>query len=645
MSVRDFAPGKEVLQPRGMWSAVAQKRKGNPERASFMQNGRINPGVAASRAGTSAVTAAAGMVTGIFNWITPGSVNLVLFLDAGSLKSLIQGGAVTTLLATPPATRAPSFADLDIWTYIAGYDALGNGTMQVEIYDGATLDKAFRAPVTLTAATAVDGGPGQCTAGTHYIGFIYQNRSGFAGKPSSSIGGAPISVSITAGLRKINISVTLPALADGGGNAALFLIMTRTDTPNTWYFMPTDPQTGGVGDQPVPLNAAVTLNFVANLSDEDMAQSLAGDTANENFLLLTQDGAGNGPFNPSFVVAYGQRMCYGVGPLLYVSDINNPQHLTADQHVVTPPNKRNLGFAFPLPGSTDLYLTGDRWTSRITDNSDVPATWAQPFKVSDSLGAPFPACVCYRTGGNYAWIVTEAGVYYFDGTYGEKPITYLVSDLWKRVNWPLAYAIEIADDVNGLKLYVAVPMDGNSEPNAMFCIDYQNGMTFDEVDISLDLFTPTFFSSIGIVKELATGQSNLWIGPSLAGNIAHLDATTHNDQGAAIDSFWESGLVRGKNEWNSRMIRVGNLDIWIRGLGTLLLTLFGPDKVQSVTAQLMGNSGVPMALTPAPGTMGQAKFDLSKVENYTVRVETNAVDSWWELSGFTGYSKADLFNR
>jgi hypothetical protein len=59
----------------------------------------------------------------------------------------------------------------------------------------------------------------------------------------------------------------------------------------------------------------------------------------------------------------------------------------------------------------------------------------------------------------------------------------------------------------------------------------------------------------------------------------------------------------------------------------------------------MSNSGVPMALSSDPGIMGQAKFDLSKVENYTVRFGTNAVNEWWELSGFTGYSRADLFNR
>lgn len=477
-----------------------------------MQNARVNPGVAAKRPGTSIVAPATGKVTGLFNWVSPSGNNYVLYRDGAFILSLQQPATLATLFSALGATLRPSFADLDIWTYFCGYDVNSAGTFQCQIYDGANVDTAFRGPLVLTAASAVDGGAGQCTAGTHYIGFVYQNRSGFAGKPTTAVAGVPISVTLNAGLRQVNISVTLPAQPDGGGNATLFLIMTRSDTPNTWYFIPTDALSGSIGSQPVPHNAITTLNFVASLSDEDMAAS--ADPANNQFLLLTQDGAGNGPFNPSFVVPYGQRMCYGVGPSLYVSEINNPQQITGDQNVVTTPNKRNIGFAFPLPGSTDLYLTGDRWTSRVTDNSDVPATWAQPIKVSDSLGAPFPACVCYRTGGPYAWVVTEAGVYYFDGSYGEKPLTYLVKDLWARVNWTAAYAIECADDVVGLKLYVAVPLDGATEPNAIFCIDYQNGMTFDQVDISLDLFTPAVFSSIGVVKEVADDVTNLWIGPS-----------------------------------------------------------------------------------------------------------------------------------
>ena len=641
MSVRSFTPSKEIVSPRGMWSALAQRRKGNPERASFMQNARISPGVVASRPGTSAILAAAasGIVTGLYNWVAPSGSNYVTYRDGTAIKAFLQQtSSILTLLSTIGSTLRPSFADLDIWLYFTGYDTLGAGTLQARIFDGTNVDKAFRGPITLTAVVPAIGDAGQCSAGTHFLGFVYQNRTGFSGVPTTSIaiptapasstyptltvptftatqplgtglivgsldtpngitvyrsvdfagwincssnkvvgcllyidghycgqstygylrndaaqnnpssdnpyigfnfgfdvsslaagrhswyqvailddgrtlqfppnnfnvspgGAVPISITLGSDGLQIDVSVTLPPLTDGGGNAALFLILTRADNPDLWYFMPTDSQTGAIGEQPVPFNTAATLNFVANLSDGDMADSLAGDTASEQFLLLVQDGSGNGPFAPSFVVVYGQRMCYGVGSSLYVSNINDPQHVTGDQHVVTMPNKRVIAYAFPLPGSTDLYLTGDRWTSRVTDNSDVPATWAQPILVSEALGAPFPACVCYRTRGDYAWVVTEAGIYVFSGTYADRPVTYLCSDQWQRVNWAAAYAIETADDVVGLRFYAAVPLDGATTPSHLFCIDYTNGLTYDQVDISLDNFAQPF-SSIAIVKEL-----------------------------------------------------------------------------------------------------------------------------------------------
>lgn len=652
MPVKSWTPGKEVLNPRGFWSATAQKRKGNPERASYMQNMRVSPGVVGPRPGTSNVPgfpATAGLVSCLFNWTTQTNSNLVLYQDATTVKSFDQGTlANPTLLADTLMARAASFSDFDIWTYFCGYDVQAAGVYQVEIFDGINTDKAFRGPITLISATATDGGAGQCTIGTHYLGVVYQNRTGYSGVPTTTVASVPIAITLGADGRLINLAVSLPALPDGGGNSTLFLVMTRADNPANWYFIPTDAQTGSIGEQPVPFNTPVTLNFVASLSDEDIAAS--ADSANSQFLLLTQAPDGTGPFNPSYVGAYGERMYYGVGPVLYISDINNPQSITGDQNEVSMPNKRNIGYAFPLPGSTSLYLTGDRWTAYVTDNSDVPGTWPQPILVSGALGTDFPNCVCYRTAGNYAWVVTEVGPYSFNGIYDERPLTFLVSDNWKRINWKSRYAIQVADDVLNLKLYIGVPLDGSTECNYMFVFDYQNTPTgatpaFDTVDISLDVYSPVLFGSLAIVKEAASGLSNLWIGPDTAGNVNRLDDTTKNDNGVAVDRVWESGLIRGSDVSRS-MIRCGPADLWARGNGTLNTTLFGPDHQQSVILPLLLGAGIPApGLTPQPGQMYAFKGDMSKVENFTFQFRTNTVDSWFELSMLRAYLRADIANR
>lgn len=719
---------KEVLSPRGMWSILAQRRKGTPSRASFMQNMRVSPGVVATRPGTSAVISATGRITGIWNWLTPSGDNLVLYQEQDSIQRYRQSdGDRLDIMNFLTTSYCPSFADLDVWTYLSTFDTASDGVIEARVYDGQNLDYCFRGPLAFTDATAVDAGVGQCTAGTHYLGFIYQNRTGYAGIPTtvasyeitatsntnpdvitapdqnfqngdpilisgstgdtlinsagtaltSAPGGpfsianpggfpipgngvytgggvvrGPMSVTLATGNRQINITITFVNPDDGGTDAdgavqaQLFPIMTRADNPAKWYYVP-----GAEQDVPVSPGSS-TLTFVLNLSDEDMAAGVA-DSADDQFNLFARENVNTGvsppPLLPSFVVAYGQRMCYGVGTALYASDAGNPQAIALDQNAVPWPSKRKIGFAFPLPNDSSLYITGDRWTSRVTDNSDIPSTWSEPVSVSPALGAPYPSCVCYRTKGNYAWVVTEAGPFIFDGQYGEKPLTYMVSDQWKRVNWNAAYAIAIADDVVNLKCYIAAPLDGATTPTHQFVIDYTNGLEFDKVDISLDMIKGgTGYASVGVVKEIATGITGPWFGPAAAGNIVRFDDSTHNDEGVAIDNWWESGLVRGQQDFQSKMIRIGAQDIWARGftaVGNYLITIYGPDKVQSITPPLLSKQGVTVGLSPNPGIIYASKGYMNRIENYTIKFRTNAVSEWQEISGFTGYAKSSEYNR
>jgi hypothetical protein len=203
----------------------------------------------------------------------------------------------------------------------------------------------------------------------------------------------------------------------------------------------------------------------------------------------------------------------------------------------------------------------------------------------------------------------------------------------------------MADDTVAHKLYVGCPLGVDViEPNMMFVFDYTNGLTHDTIDIGRDVFNPAVFSGLGVVKEIGSAQSNLWIGPEAAGAVAHFDPTARSDQGNAIESYWECGLARG-NEIISNMIRVAYCDVWARGVGTLICFVYGPDKAKSVNPALISAAGKPATLSPSPGIMYALKFDISAISNYTIRVGTNAVGDWWELSMLKPYLKKDLFNR
>ncbi len=186
MSVRTFIP-VTVAQPRGMWSSLTNRRRGTPARAFTVQNMRIQYGTVRCRDGTSVVYPTLGKVTGLFNWLEPNGTNAVLYQDGSLIRAYNQDLATATTLATSVTSRAPSFAPLDVWAYFCGFDTASNGSFQARVYDGLNVDKAFRPKPVITAWSAIDGGAGQCTSGQHFLGFVYQNRTGYQGIPVTSI--------------------------------------------------------------------------------------------------------------------------------------------------------------------------------------------------------------------------------------------------------------------------------------------------------------------------------------------------------------------------------------------------------------------------------------------------------------------------
>jgi hypothetical protein len=752
----------------------------------------------------------------MWNWIAPDGTSRVLYKDGNAVKCFNQSTlAITTLLANTNGAVQIVFADLDVWVYFCGYDANDNGTFQARIYDGTNVDIAFRGPLTWNAATVANEGAGYTTAGRHYFGFVYQNRTGYAGVPTTaltfaisattnanpdvitatgntlntgdtlSIAGAtgdtaingsftalvvsagstfkiinnatgnpvagngaytgggvltvPLQIAISYGFTitatsnastdvitapgnnlntgdnvtisgstgdtaingtfiaqvisqgstfsltdgngnpiagngaytgggsvvgptpnsaQIDLSVTLPALTDGGTDAnggvqaTLFLIATPANNSAAWFFIPNNAATGQIGEQSVPHNSIATLNFVMNVSDFDMNASY--DSALANFLFLSQDGSGNGPFNPNWVSVYGTRMVFGNGTTAYASELDNPQQIAADLNAIVMPNQRQIALGFQLPNSSSFYFTGDRWTAYVTDNGDTPSTWPVPTSVSNALGAPFPHCVYVATGGNNAWIATAPGVYAFNGTYAPKPLTFMISDLWRGINWTAISLLEMADDIDNLRLYVSIPYNPllPNAPSQILVFDYQNGSGYDQCDITFDLFgaaATAQLGSVAVVREL-NGETNVWVGPPAAGNVVRYDTTVFTDQGNAISSFWISGLLLGTGEMTSQMIRVGAADVWMRGSEAASpapgVNWYGPDNVQTMNSSLQTTAGTIAALTPSPGLMYFTNLDFPRIENVSVGFGAgSSAGDWFSLSGYRVYYKPDAYNR
>lgn len=643
MSTRNWT-SKEILGPRGAWTSGALVRKGNPARASVAQNVRFSPGVCQSREGTSSVwTPTGGAVGSMFNWISP-SDNHLIYLDGTTAKRRkLSDGTTTTLASSLSTTQALSCADLGPRLYFCGFTTALAGATQCRVYDGASaIDTAFRSPLTVTSMTAIDGGAGQCTKGTHKFAFVFQSRSGFAGQPSPLSAGVftPVSVTLNAQSRSVTFTITLDTPADAGTGSAIYPIMTRASNPNVWYFVP-DMQILN----PTASSVGYVAAFTISVSDEDLAAR--AETADNQFNLLVQT-SGTGPFSPNWVAAYGKRMAYGVGNKVYFSDIDDPQAVTEDFNVRQTPGQRSIAIGRQL--GQDFYYFGDRWTARDSDNGDLPSTWSTPSDVSGAIGTSAPLGICPGKDNQWLWVAAEGGLYLFTGSYPEHPVSYYQSDIWARINWAAAYCIQVADDTVNLKVHVAVPLDGATSPTHDMVFDYTQGKTFDSCDFSLDNFAAATFGSIAAVKEATSARTSVYIGPSAAGRVLKLDTTTHDDvhpttgTATAVSAIWESSYIRRPGELGSKTIRVGNADLWIRGSGTLTHLWKGLDGTPSVTPTVMGAGSVTTTLSTAPGIELQSKADIMS-ENVTMRFATNAVGAWFSLSGFRPYYRQGLWTR
>lgn len=642
MSVRGWI-AKTRKGPRGAWSLFEEVSESQPLRAWEARNMRFGPGKAYSREGTIAVgpgIAGTG-VTSMYNWITSSS-NLVLFSTFGISVSKVELGSltITGLFFPLPPFRGMIVAEAGHRAYLAFFSIGGlQGSGQVRITDGGTQnDIAFAKPPLVLGSFAGSAniiGGGFCTAGIHLYGFVYQSRSGFNGKPcpilSPSGAFANLSVSSATDFAFApNLIFDTPS--DAGPGSALYLIMTRSDNFNKWYYVP-----GAFVVLPVSTPAYNVTFPTVSISDEDLAAR--AESADNQFEVLSQDILGNGPFYPSVVLNYRKRNIYIVDNKAYCSDIDDPQLVTEDQHVVQCPGQKRIVTAFPFGQS--LYLVGDKWIAQTTDNGDLPVLWPQPQEVS-GMGTTAPMGVCWRTSGPYVWVACEDGLRLWRGTFDPLPITYLFKE-WEDIWWPTAYCIQVQDDIVNRRCYVAVPMVPlSTEPTHVVVVDYTAGLGYNEVDISIDNFANFAggqFSSLCAVKSTTT-RTEVWIGPTVFHSFMKYDESVHDDDASPIQSVWHSSYLRrqdGERDIPSHFMRVGNMSLGISGAGTVIQSWHGPDD------QIVG-SPHPLALSLAPGREMFTKFDLHPVEDVSLRLESNTAGAHFLLTGMTLYCKPSMYN-
>lgn len=508
-------------------------------------------GQVSTRKGFATAYAHGNASTALYNWLGPlGSLVLWYRVLDDSIRYInLSSPSPAALVTTLTGGHAFIAANAGSRLYTAIFNTSQAGvTGRVFSYQSATFvsDTLFQPPITYTPSAPTEPGAGVITAGTHKLGYLIEYRSGFITAPSPSTSGSPGStrfspVSFTAAGSK-NAQWTLNTTWPTGA-VKVHVIMTTTTNTSRYYFVP-------------GANAAVTggspgsISPTFSISDDDLIATAR--EATEHMFFNTQTTGGTAPFNPAFVVQYGDRMVYGstisdgVGnnnSCLYISNKNAYQEVTTDQHTYQLPGSIDIVTAQSLNGT--LYIFGPHWTYGTIDNGDVPATWAAARLVDGRRGTLAIRGVEASPSGQFLWVADSSGLYVFDGgVYPLLPVSYNQTDIWERINWAAKHTVQVKDDARKKIVHVAVPLDSATSPSHILSWDYTKGVSPAKVDFAIREFNDFPIGAIEIVQNYTSKRQELWLTGNSIGGAQNMAADPSMEMGtggawSASDGLWQ----------------------------------------------------------------------------------------------------------
>jgi hypothetical protein len=474
-----------------------------------------------------------------------------------SVSSSLYGGSGTT-------AAGASFVGVGLRIFMTAFDssqkALNNGSCvtlwnnsgAVGIYGAA--NNLFNGPSTFTPALT-EPASGFVTVGEHRLGYLIEFANGLTTRVSPDNINAnsvyvfqPISIT-SAGSKNIRMAFTLNwnfSHAAALEMLAVSVVMTTTTDLNQYYIVPNSRTLlASVG-------SLAAFNIDVSISDADL--SSRGIDATKYLFKFTQnannaaspDGTHACPVDtihmgPTIrfrhLCLWGTRMAYlGLQPVnvgstiqtfvdgLYVSDPNDYQSISSDQHLLELPGQRPISTMFRMGLSNYIVGPHEIWTS--SDNNDIPISWPAPKLIDGRHGTLAIHGVEVSPSGDYAWILDQAGLFLFNGSpITSLPISYYQTPDWNRINWGASYCIKVKDNASLKVVHIMVPLDGATSATHTMAFDYTNGATPRGVNYSLNSWknspSPFPLSAMELVRNDLPGQSvgnngkiELWFGSS-----------------------------------------------------------------------------------------------------------------------------------
>ncbi len=628
---------KELTDFQGAWTL--REESDVPSIGALLAlNCQFNPGQVSKRFGYGTALSPSDAATALFNLIFTdaafGPKNLLLWYanNSGKVRYADLSSPTPTDIYTQAGAYAACFAAAGSRAYISHFDANGSGVGNGRVYSyGVGADALFARPMLTTEvgmSPSYSAG-GDLTPGTHKIGFIMTTRNGYRGRPSpitTLMAFTPTDLVVGTSNKTATITVT-PTTTWPAYATSIQLIMSTASNSAVYYYVP-----GQVLS--VPAGGGLAVNFTGvSISDQSLTKAAAQvSIAQQN--LLTQDYLGNAPFNPIAVCEYGNRMVYvfntaTLGQGVFVSEKNNYQAISADQHIIYLPGQKRVTTAFTLGGGS-LYLVGPNWTYSISDTGDVPVTWPAPKQVDGSIGTLSIRGVAINPASGTGWVAHTSGLYRFQGgSYDSLPTSYEQSPEWSRINWQYAQAVQVLDDATRKRVVVIAPLDAATSPSHILVWDYTNGTSPEQVKFSLDNIASFSPGSCEIVQNYTSKRLELWLGAAATGDILRQknagDTNPYRDRtNSAINWVYETALLPGVDAERGQIHQHHGGHFIAKGLGSLAASAYGLDKQTSFS---MGS----ISLSTLPGLEYFLPCDLI-AESIRLRFSNNTVDEYAVIS-------------
>lgn len=516
---------------------------------------------------------------------------------AGNIYRSDTGGVLLTI------SGMVDFAAINIFSYCLISPIINSSTPPnpVYIWQGV-YGGADTVPIRIAAGVGPGTGMtaaedmsvvGNCDIGVHQIAVSFITNTGYTtqpgplGSPTPPLPENPTFAAVTA-TSTGGYSIQISSIPTGpSGTVARQILLTQADQSlffygggQIWNGSSYDPWDGTIQDN-------TTTSIIVSFFDTDLAVS-----ADALFDLLPEIPGGTYDFLGGMIFYHG-RLLYWGGEfnLIRVTNAGSAESIDNVAGFIQLPDQfdaNDISNACTLQDV--LYLFKGVGIFSATDNGGDPDTWSiivvdagAGCLSSLSLGT-ISLSVPSLTQNQVALIADRGGLYLFNGTVIQPPLTWKINDLWNSINTSTDLSgTTIAIDPFNKLIYIGIfGVNDSSSYSNILVADYNDGLDSQNIKWSIWTF-PYTIQSIGMleIQDSSDSTYKLRIGAA-DGTIYRVDDSATTDNGTAIAAKWQSYYTAPSNG-------LGSLNIFrfIRARvvfeDDLSLTLYSQDNAFNVT--------------------------------------------------------------